>query len=94
MGTDFNRVNLLMAVLEKKEGLRLASSDAYVNIAGGMKMTEPAIDLGICLAIASSMKDIVIPDKLMAFGEIGLSGEVRAVSMAGQESAGGEKAGI
>ena len=46
------------------------------NIAGGMKMTEPAIDLGICLAIASSMKDIVIPDKLMAFGEIGLSGEV------------------
>ena len=56
VGTDFNRVNLLMAVLEKKVGLRLASSDAYVNIAGGMKMTEPAIDLGICLAIASSMK--------------------------------------
>ena len=49
-------------------------------------MTEPAIDLGICLAIASSMKDIVIPDKLMAFGEIGLSGEVRAVSMAGQSA--------
>ena len=84
VGTDFNRVNLLMAVLEKKVGMHLASSDAYVNIAGGMKMTEPAIDLGICLAIASSMKDIVIPDKLMAFGEIGLSGEVRAVSMAGQ----------
>ena len=58
VGTDFNRVNLLMAVLEKKVGLRLAASDAYVNIAGGMKMTEPAIDLGICLAIVSSAKDI------------------------------------
>ena len=78
VGTDFNRVNLLMAVLEKKAGIHLASSDAYVNIAGGMKMTEPAIDLGICLAIISSCKDIVIPDSVMAFGEIGLSGEVRA----------------
>ena len=94
VGTDFNRVNLLMAVLEKKVGLRLASSDAYVNIAGGMKMTEPAIDLGICLAIASSMKDIVIPDKLMAFGEIGLSGEVRAVSMAGQRVQEAKKLGF
>ena len=94
VGTDFNRVNLLMAVLEKKVGLHLASSDAYVNIAGGMKMTEPAIDLGICLAIASSMKDIVIPDKLMAFGEIGLSGEVRAVSMAGQRVQEAKKLGF
>lgn len=84
VGTDFNRVNLLMAVLEKKVGIHLASADAYVNIAGGMKMTEPAIDLGICLAVVSSYKDIVIPDTVMAFGEIGLSGEVRAVSMAGQ----------
>ena len=71
VGTDFNRVNLLMAVLEKKVGLRLAASDAYVNIAGGMKMTEPAIDLGICLAIVSSAKDIVIPDNVMVFGEAG-----------------------
>ena len=84
VGTDFNRVNLLMAVLEKKVGLRLAASDAYVNIAGGMKMTEPAIDLGICLAIVSSAKDIVIPDNVMVFGEVGLSGEIRAVNMAGQ----------
>nr|WP_294525065.1 DNA repair protein RadA [uncultured Blautia sp.] len=94
VGTDFNRVNLLMAVLEKKVGLHLASSDAYVNIAGGMKMTEPAIDLGICLAIASSVKDIVIPDGLMAFGEIGLSGEVRAVSMAGQRVKEAKKLGF
>ena len=76
VGTDFNRVNLLMAVLEKKVGIHLAACDAYVNIAGGMKMTEPAIDLGISLAVVSSCKDIVIPDGVMAFGEIGLSGEV------------------
>lgn len=94
VGTDFNRVNLLMAVLEKKLGLHLASSDAYVNIAGGMKMTEPAIDLGICLAIVSSYKDIVIPDNVMAFGEIGLSGEVRAVSMAGQRVQEAKKLGF
>ena len=92
VGTDFNRVNLLMAVLEKKVGLRLAASDAYVNIAGGMKMTEPAIDLGICLAIVSSAKDIVIPDNVMVFGEVGLSGEIRAVNMAGQRVQ--EKTGI
>ena len=94
VGTDFNRVNLLMAVLEKKVGLRLAASDAYVNIAGGMKMTEPAIDLGICLAIVSSAKDIVIPDNVMVFGEVGLSGEIRAVNMAGQRGQEAKKLGF
>ena len=94
VGTDFNRVNLLMAVLEKKVGLRLAASDAYVNIAGGMKMTEPAIDLGICLAIVSSAKDIVIPDNVMVFGEVGLSGEIRAVSMADQRVQEAKKLGF
>lgn len=94
VGTDFNRVNLLMAVLEKKVGLHLSQSDAYVNIAGGMKMTEPAIDLGICLAIVSSYKDVVIPDSVMAFGEIGLSGEVRAVSMAQQRVKEAKKLGF
>lgn len=94
VGTDFNRVNLLMAVLEKKVGLRLAASDAYVNIAGGMKMTEPAIDLGICLAIVSSEKDIVIPDNVMVFGEVGLSGEIRAVNMAGQRVQEAKKLGF
>ncbi|MGI6070310.1 MAG: DNA repair protein RadA [Blautia sp.] len=83
-GTDFNRVNLLMAVLEKRAGVNLSACDAYVNIAGGIKMTEPAIDLGILLAIVSSHKDIVIDDSILAFGEVGLSGEVRAVSMAEQ----------
>ena len=84
VGIDYNRVNMLMAVLERKAGMFLAESDAYLNIAGGMKMTEPAIDLGICLSIVSSFKDIVIPDDLVVFGEVGLSGEVRSVSMAQQ----------
>ena len=83
-GTDTNRVNLLMAVLEKRLGVHLSDSDAYVNIAGGINMNEPAIDLGILLAIVSSYRDIVIDDKTLVFGEVGLSGEVRAVSMAEQ----------
>lgn len=83
-GTDFNRVNLLMAVLEKRLGLQMSGCDAYVNIAGGMKMNEPALDLGMVMAIASSYKNRAIDEKTVVFGEIGLSGEVRAVSMAEQ----------
>ena len=79
-GTDSNRVNILVAGLDKRCGIDLASYDAYVNIAGGIRMTEPALDLGITMAIASSYQDVVIPEKLVAFGEVGLSGEVRAVS--------------
>ncbi len=81
-GSDLNRLNLLMAVLEKRLGLSVSDCDAYVNIAGGIKITEPAIDLGIVMAIVSSFKNKPIDDKMIAFGEIGLSGEVRAVSMA------------
>lgn len=84
MGTDFNRVNLLMAVLEKRVGLPLSGCDAYVNLAGGIKITEPAIDLGIVMAIVSSYKNRVVDERMMIFGEVGLSGEVRAVSMAQQ----------
>ena len=80
-GTDYNRVNLLMAVLEKRVGLKLGECDAYVNVAGGMKLNEPAVDLGIVLAIVSSYKNISIPQDVIAFGEVGLSGEVRSVSM-------------
>ena len=83
-GTDFNRVNLLMAVLEKRLGLSLGNCDAYINIAGGIRMNEPAIDLGLVLAIVSSYKDRPIDEKTICFGEVGLSGEVRAVSMAEQ----------
>lgn len=81
-GTDFNRVNLLMAVLEKRSGVQLSSCDAYVNITGGIKIQEPAIDLGIVLAILSSFRNKALNPKMVAFGEVGLSGEVRAVSMA------------
>jgi DNA repair protein RadA/Sms len=84
MGTDFNRVNLLMAVLEKRMGLQIGDCDAYVNIAGGMKINEPAIDLGLIMAIASSFKNKPIDEKTLVFGEVGLSGEVRAVNMATQ----------
>lgn len=83
-GCDYNRVNLLMAVLEKRLGMNLSSCDAYVNIAGGIRMNEPAIDLGIILALVSSYRDIPIGEKVVAFGEVGLSGEVRAVSMSEQ----------
>lgn len=83
-GTDFNRVNLLMAVLEKRLGLQVGDCDAYVNIAGGMKINEPAIDLGMIMAIVSSFKNRAVDEKTIVFGEVGLSGEVRAVSMAQQ----------
>lgn len=79
-GTDYNRVNLLMAVLEKRLGYPLSDYDAYVNIAGGLKISEPALDLGIVIAIISSYRDQIIDDTTICFGEVGLSGEVRAVS--------------
>lgn len=83
-GTDYNRVNLLMAVLEKRCHYEMSRYDAYVNIAGGMKMNEPALDLAIVLALVSSYKDRAVSPKTIIFGEVGLSGEVRAVSMAEQ----------
>lgn len=93
-GTDLNRVNLLMAVLEKRAGLSLSNCDAYVNIAGGIRMSEPAIDLGIVMALASSYRDRPIDEKTICFGEVGLSGEVRAVNMAGQRVAEARKLGF
>ena len=83
-GMDYNRLNLLMAVLEKRLNLPLSSYDAYVNIAGGVRLSEPALDLGLVLAIISSYRDVPIPDKTLVFGEVGLSGEVRAVGMSQQ----------
>ena len=81
-GIDFNRINLLMAVLEKRIQMQIGDCDAYVNVAGGIKVQEPAIDLGIVMAIASSFKNRAVPEDVVVFGEIGLSGEVRAVNMA------------
>lgn len=83
-GTDFNRVGLLMAVLEKRLGLPMSACDAYVNITGGIRMQEPALDLGIVLAVVSSFQNKPVDEKTIVFGEVGLSGEVRSVSMAEQ----------
>lgn len=93
-GLDYNRVNLLMAVLEKRIGLPLSSYDAYVNIAGGIRMNEPASDLGIVMAIASSYKNKPIAEDTIMFGEVGLSGEVRAVTMPEQRVAEAKKLGF
>lgn len=93
-GTDYNRVNLLMAVLEKRAGLHLSNYDAYVNIAGGIKMNEPAIDLGIVMALVSSYKNRPIDEKMIVFGEVGLSGEIRAVNMPEQRVAEAKKLGF
>ncbi len=93
-GTDYNRVNLLMAVLEKRIGLHISDYDAYVNIAGGIRMNEPAIDLGLILAIVSSYKNRPIDEKTIVFGEVGLSGEVRAVNMPQQRVAEARKLGF
>ena len=93
-GTDYNRVNLLMAVLEKRVGIHLSNYDAYVNIAGGIKMNEPAVDLGIVMAIVSSYKNQTIDEKTIVFGEVGLSGEVRAVNMPEQRVAEAKKLGF
>lgn len=93
-GADLNRVNLLMAVLEKRAGMPMSSCDAYVNIAGGIRMNEPAIDLGILLAIVSSYKEIPIHDQMICFGEVGLSGEVRAVNMVSQRVQEAKKLGF
>ena len=93
-GTDYNRVNLLMAVLEKRAGIHMSNADAYVNIAGGMKINEPAIDLGIVMALVSSYKNLPIDEKTIVFGEVGLSGEVRAVNMPEQRVAEAKKLGF
>lgn len=79
-GTDYNRVNLLVAVLEKKIGLQLSSYDSYVNIAGGIKIVEPALDLGIVCAVTSSFRNKSIRDDIIVMGEVGLTGEVRGIT--------------
>lgn len=79
-GFDFNRLNMLLAVLEKRAGYFFAGNDVYVNVVGGMKLDEPALDLTIVMALVSSLKDYSLRDDVLAFGEIGLAGEIRGVS--------------
>lgn len=92
-GTDYNRVNLLMAVLEKRLGLVMSDKDAYINVAGGMRINEPALDLAIVLSVISSYKNKVLEGKVLVFGEVGLTGEIRAVNMAEQRVAEAVKMG-
>jgi DNA repair protein RadA/Sms len=80
LGLDHNRVSLLVAVMEKKLGLNMAGHDIFMNVAGGVKVSEPAVDLGIAAAVASSFLDRPLPEKTMVLGEIGLAGEVRGIS--------------
>ena len=83
-GTDYNRVNLLMAVIEKRMGVRMGDCDAYINVAGGMRIREPGLDLGVILALLTSYRNQSLDDETICFGEVGLAGEVRAVNMAEQ----------
>ena len=83
-GFDFNRAVLLLAVLEKRGGLMVSTCDAYINVIGGLSLEEPAADLAMIMALASSFRDKPIPNDLAAIGEVGLTGELRSVSALGQ----------
>jgi len=78
-GFDYNRANMIMAVLEKRMGLRLGEQDVFLNVAGGVRVIEPAADLAVALAIASSYRDTPLPADAVVVGEVGLGGEVRSV---------------
>ena len=93
-GIDYNRLTLLIAVLEKKAGLTLGNQDVYLNVVGGLKVNEPAIDLGIILATASSFKNIPIPKDVVALGEVGLTGEVRTINLIEKRLKEAEKLGF
>ncbi len=82
IGVDFNRVSLLLAVLEKRVGMHLMGMDVFVNVVGGLKIDEPAVDLGVLAAVASSFREKPVPPDLLVMGEVGLAGEVRAISQA------------
>lgn len=94
VGMDFNRVNLLMAVLEKRVGMALGDCDAYVNVTGGIRCSEPAMDLAIIMAIISSFRNVAMDEQTIVFGEVGLAGEVRGVSMALQRISEAKKLGF
>ncbi len=93
-GIDYNRLTLLIAVLEKRTGLPLGNQDVYLNIVGGIKINEPALDLGIILAVSSSFKNIPIPNDIIAIGEVGLTGEVRSVNQIEKRIKEAEKLGF
>ncbi len=79
-GFDYNRLNLLLAILEKRQGLYFSNLDTYLNVVGGMRLDEPSCDLAVCMALVSGLRDVPLEEKMIAFGEVGLSGEIRSVS--------------
>ena len=93
-GVDYNRLTLLIAVLEKRAGFPLGGQDVYLNVVGGIKVSEPALDLGIVLATASSFKNVAVDKTVIAIGEVGLTGEVRAVNMIEKRIKEAEKLGF
>jgi DNA repair protein RadA/Sms len=93
-GVDYNRMNLLLAILEKRLGFPLYEYDAYVNVTGGMRVGEPAMDMGFVAALISSFRDLVVDEKTIVFGEVGLAGEIRGVSAAAQRVHEAEKLGF
>lgn len=93
-GFDYNRMSMLLAVLEKKAGYYFNNMDAYINVVGGMKLDEPAADLTVALSLVSSLKEKAVDDKIIAFGEVGLAGEIRAVSHCEQRVAEASRLGF
>ena len=93
-GIDYNRLTLLIAVLEKKSAFTLGNQDAYLNVVGGIKVSEPALDLGIVLSVASSYKNKVIPKNVVVMGEVGLTGEVRSINFIEKRLKEAEKLGF
>ena len=93
-GFDFNRAALLLAVAEKRAGMKLSMFDAYINVIGGLRLEEPGADLPMVLAVASSYRDAVIPADLLAIGEVGLTGEIRTVSNMNQRLAEASRLGF
>ncbi len=93
-GFDYNRMNLILAVLEKRAGYFFSNLDVYVNVIGGLRLDEPAADLTVAMALVSGLKDKAIPEDMVAFGEIGLAGEIRAVNRAGQRVAEAQRLGF
>ena len=93
-GVDYNRLALLIAVLEKRAGLNLGNQDVYLNVAGGLKINEPSVDLGIVMVTASSYKNIPIEKNIVIMGEVGLTGEVRRINMMEKRLKEAEKLGF
>jgi DNA repair protein RadA/Sms len=93
-GMDYNRMVMLLAVLQKRAGVNIGQMDVYVNIAGGMKITQPSADLAVILAVMSSLRNVPVPEDTVVFGEVGLSGEVRSVPQASDRIREAERLGF